>query len=73
MSGLMKTFCFSISREEIEPWKSTCWIIIFGFPAPIILALVLNELTSQRFKRLVQPITYLPHFVKGALIGAIKE
>jgi len=34
--------------------------IIFGFPAPIILALLLNEITSQRFKRMVQDDHYLP-------------
>jgi len=37
--------------------------VIFGFPAPIILALLLNELRSNRYKRVVQTVTYLPHFV----------
>jgi len=37
--------------------------IIFGFPAPIILALLLNEVRQQLFKRFVQSITYLPHFI----------
>ena len=37
--------------------------LFFGFPAPIILALLLNEVTSSRFKRTVQTITYLPHFM----------
>lgn len=37
--------------------------IVFGFPAPIILALLLNELRSNTFKRVVQTVTYLPHFV----------
>lgn len=37
--------------------------LFFHFPAPIILALVLNEITAPWFKRTVQTITYLPHFV----------
>jgi putative aldouronate transport system permease protein len=37
--------------------------IIWGFPAPIILALLLNELRGGLFKRTVQSITYLPHFM----------
>jgi len=45
--------------------------IIFGFPAPVILALLLNELVSQRFKRLVQTITYLPHFMSLVVVVGI--
>ena len=37
--------------------------LIFGFPAPIILALLLNEVRNKRFKNLTQTITYLPHFI----------
>jgi putative aldouronate transport system permease protein len=37
--------------------------LIFGFPAPIILALLLNELRNQKFKSLAQTVTYLPHFI----------
>jgi putative aldouronate transport system permease protein len=37
--------------------------IVFGFPAPIILALLLNEVRKQVFKRFVQSVTYLPHFI----------
>lgn len=37
--------------------------LIFGFPAPIILALLLNEVRSKKFKGLTQTITYLPHFI----------
>jgi putative aldouronate transport system permease protein len=45
--------------------------IIFGFPAPIVLALLLNELSSQRFKRMVQTITYLPHFMSLVVVVGI--
>lgn len=37
--------------------------IVFGFPAPIILALLLNELQNDTFKRTVQTITYMPYFI----------
>lgn len=37
--------------------------ILFGFPAPIILALLLNEIPYPRFKRTVQTITYMPYFI----------
>lgn len=37
--------------------------LIFGFPAPIILALLLNEVKSQKFKKTIQTVSYLPHFI----------
>lgn len=37
--------------------------LAFGFPAPIILAFLLNEVKSVRYKRIVQTVTYLPHFL----------
>lgn len=37
--------------------------VLLGFPAPILLALMLNELTSPWFKRTVQTITYMPYFI----------
>lgn len=48
--------------------------IIFGFPAPIILALLLNELRAKKFKKTVQTITYLPHFISLVVVtGIIKD
>jgi len=37
--------------------------ILFGFPAPILLALLLNEVRNTKFKRTVQTITYMPYFI----------
>lgn len=45
--------------------------LIFAFPAPIILALLLNELQGKYFKRLVQTATYLPHFISLIVICGI--
>lgn len=42
--------------------------LIFGFPAPIILALLMNEIKNKLFKKTIQTITYLPHFVSTVVI-----
>lgn len=48
--------------------------IIFGFPAPIILALLINEVTSKKYMKTVQTITYLPHFISLVVVcGIIKS
>ena len=48
--------------------------IIFGFPAPIILALLINELTRKRFAKFVQTVTYMPHFISLVVVcGLIKD
>ena len=45
--------------------------LVCGFPAPIILALLLNELTFKRFKKLTQTILYLPHFLSWIIISGL--
>ena len=45
--------------------------LLFGFPAPIILALLLNEVRHSKFKRTVQTITYLPHFISIIVIAGM--
>lgn len=45
--------------------------LIFGFPMPIILALLLNEVRSKYFKRITQTLLYLPYFLSFVIIGAI--
>ena len=45
--------------------------LAFGFPAPVILALLLNELRSNRFKRVIQSVSYLPHFLSWMVLGGI--
>ncbi|MDF2921430.1 MAG: sugar transporter permease [Paenibacillaceae bacterium] len=42
--------------------------LIFGFPAPILLALLLNEIRHALFKRIVQTFSYLPHFISMVVI-----
>ncbi len=45
--------------------------LIFGFPAPIIFALILNEVRLVRFKKFVQGVSYLPHFISWVVLGGI--
>ncbi|WNR47018.1 ABC transporter permease subunit [Paenibacillus roseipurpureus] len=45
--------------------------IIIGFPIPIILALLLNEVRKLQIKRLVQTLVYLPHFLNWVIVGGI--
>jgi len=45
--------------------------LLFGFPAPILLALLLNEVRHAFFKRAVQTIVYLPHFISWVTISGI--
>lgn len=45
--------------------------LIFGFPAPILLALLLNEIRVRVFKNVVQSITYLPHFISIVVISGM--
>lgn len=48
--------------------------LIFCFPAPILLALLINELRNKLFTKTVQTITYLPHFISMVVIcGMIKD
>lgn len=45
--------------------------LLFGFPASIILALLLNELRSNVLKRFVQTVTYMPHFISIVVISGM--
>jgi len=45
--------------------------LAFGFPAPIILALMINEISDSPFKRVSQTVSYLPHFLSWIIIAAI--
>ena len=47
------------------------WKFVIGFPAPIIFSLILNEVLNQKFKKCVQTISYLPHFVSWVVLGRL--
>ena len=45
--------------------------LLVGFPIPIIFAILLNEMRSMRFKKLVQTVSYLPHFISWSVAGGM--
>ena len=45
--------------------------LLFGFPAPIVFALLMNELTNRKFKRSIQTISYMPYFISMVVIAGI--
>ena len=47
--------------------------LVVGFPAPIILALLLNELTFARFKRVTQTVAYMPRFLSWIIIAGMAK
>lgn len=50
------------------------YTLLWSFPAPIILALMLNELKSKFFKKMVQTISYFPHFISVVIVaGLLKD
>ncbi|MFE6735811.1 ABC transporter permease [Microbacterium sp. NPDC057650] len=54
---------------------NTVWLggltLVICFPLPIVLALMLNELRSSRFKRIVQTVSYLPHFMSIVIVAGL--
>lgn len=64
--------------ESVQFWNTfrntlllNIGLVIFGFPMPIILAILLNEIECKVFKRITQSIMYLPHFMSWVVLGGI--
>ncbi len=62
---------YYFGRLIVNTVKLSVFNLLWGFPAPVLLALLLNEVTHQGFKRVVQTITYLPHFISLVVICGI--
>ena len=66
---------FSGTTEFGEVFRNTLLIsiyrLVFGFPAPVILALLLNDIYQRHFKRVVQTISYLPHFLSWVVLSGV--
>lgn len=45
--------------------------LLFGFPMPVLLALMINEIRLVKFKKTLQTVIYLPHFISWVVIGGI--
>ncbi len=67
-------YVITVSFSDPTSVKSYVFRLIFSFPAPIILALCINELKIKRlgfFKNFVQTAVYIPHFVSWVIFGGI--
>lgn len=68
------TYLFSLSGFR-KAFSNTLIInfyqLVFCFPAPIIFALLLNEIIHIRFKKIVQTISYLPHFLSWVILAGM--
>ncbi|QOY38500.2 ABC transporter permease [Anaerobacillus isosaccharinicus] len=63
------------AEEFYRIFKNTLLISLYklfwGFPAPIIVALLLNELRNMMYKRTIQTVIYMPHFLSWVIVGGI--
>lgn len=74
----MKNFVWLFSKPEfIQSIRNTFVMaainLVFGFVFPILLALFLNEIRSRSFKRTVQTVTYLPHFLSWVIVVGLAQ
>ena len=68
-SELFKTASFTRAFRNTIIISLLRWVT--GFPAPIILALMLNELKNLRYKKVIQTISYLPHFLSWVILAGL--
>jgi len=70
-----KNFQFLQTAEFWQlAWRTVYYsffILLFSFPAPLILALLMNELRCQIFKKFVQTVSYIPHFVSWVTVASL--
>lgn len=72
----LDNFSFMLSLRDFPiALKNTLWLnflqLIIGFPVPVILAIMLNEVRSIPAKKLSQTMLYLPHFLSWVIIGGM--
>ena len=72
----LKYFKMAFGSDEFwRVFKNTLILsgykLIFTFPAPIILALMLNEVRCLKFKKVVQTMTYMPHFISWVVLAGV--
>lgn len=73
--GLKNFKYFLLDQKFWQVLKNTLEInilhIIFGFPVPVLFAILLNEIWSNKFKKVVQTVSYLPHFISWVIAAGI--
>ena len=73
---ILLTFFDSIffKRVMVNTIMISLYDLVFGFPAPIILALMMTEIKNQKFKKIIQTISYFPHFISAVVIcGMVRQ
>lgn len=65
---------YQFSRVVINTLRISLYSLLAGFPIPILLALALNSVRSERYKKVIQNITYIPHFISIiVLVGMLTQ
>lgn len=72
----LENFKFVFSMRDFGiALRNTLWLntldLVFGFPVPIILAILLNEMRMMKWKKFSQTLLYLPHFLSWVIIGGM--
>lgn len=75
MKNFVKFFNMETSGRLIRnTFLLNLFDILFSFPAPILLALMVNEVTKARLKKTIQTVSYIPHFISMVVIcGMLRE
>lgn len=64
-----------VTEEFLVAFKNTFMLnmldLLIGFPTPIFLAIIINEISSKKFKKISQTILYFPHFISWVIIGGM--
>ena len=67
-------YIFSLDKFG-QVFRNTLWIsllrLFFGFPVPIIMSILMNEIGKKSFKRSIQTIVFLPHFISWVIFGGM--
>jgi putative aldouronate transport system permease protein len=72
MEHFVRMFTFpDFQKVFVNSLRLGVYSIVFGFPAPLILALLINEVRLSWFKRSLQTVLYLPHFLSWVIVGGI--
>ncbi len=72
----LEHFKWLFTRSQFMDAFYNTWVInglriVVGFPIPIIMAILINEIRNRAYKRIVQTITYLPHFISWVVLAGI--
>lgn len=59
---------YQFKRVLPNTLRISIYSLVAGFPFPIVLALCLNAMRNQRFKKIVQTVTYIPHFISTVVL-----